>query len=126
MEADPNRALRTRLSADLRDAIQSRDRGHVRAIRDVMSAIDNAEAVPPVTGPYEPSLGVGTTEVSRLSLDRRGIVAVLTREVVERTDAASQYRHIGHTDKAQDLEDEAATIAAYIDLLAEANPPTSS
>lgn len=100
------------LRTDLTEAMKSRSTGEVRAIRSLISAIGNAEAV---EGPdtYDPSIG-GHADVPRKELTSDEVRSVISGELAEREAAAEQYRRLGQDDAAAELEEEVSVIGRYV------------
>lgn len=91
-------SLKERIKADLTDAMRSRDDVRKAALRMVLSAIGTAE--------------VAGTAAKELTDDET--VAVLTREVKRRREAAEAFRAGGRGDSAEREEAEAAIISEYL------------
>ena len=107
-------ALKERLRADLKTALQARAGDEVRVLRVLIAALDNAEAVPGVQKTYVPrAFGDPSGEVARLSLDGGAVKALLASEVAARLAAAADYRSHGRSDEASRLEAEAALVSRY-------------
>jgi len=113
--------VRASMRAALKEAMRGRDRVAVSALRSGLSAIDNAEAVPtesatsggdsPIAGAVT---GVGATEAERRELTVAEVRALLSVEVDERREAASEIERAGHLDRAQDLRREADVLEAVL------------
>jgi len=112
--------IRDRLAGALHGAMRDRDRAAVRALRGALAALGNAEAVevPAVSGPTrtEParspaasahvaasSVGLGSTEVARRTLDDATVRAVVLAEADEHERAAATYDAAGHGGRAAEL-----------------------
>jgi uncharacterized protein len=109
-------ALKERLRADLKVALQARATEEVRVLRTLIAALDNAEAVPGegVQDNSRPrAFGDVRGEVIRRQLDGRAVEALLSDETEARLAAAADYQRHGRTDEAERLRDEAALIARY-------------
>lgn len=105
-------ALKGRLRADLKAAMQSRATDEVRVLRVLIAALDNAEAVP--TQGYRPrALGDAGTEVARRQLDDAQVDALLASEIVERELAAADLERSERSGDAAILLREAELIARY-------------
>ena len=108
-------ALKERLRADLKAAMQARAAAQVRVLRALIAALDNAEAVPGVAYTALPgTFGDGANEVSRLELDDAAVEALLAREVEERLAAAADYERRDRAEDAARLRDEAALVSGYL------------
>jgi len=107
-------ALKERLRADLKAAMQAKAAGEVRLLRTLIAALDNAEAVAVEQKGYvSRKFGDPSGEVPRLQLDDGAINQLLRREIEARTEAASDYERHGEAAEAQRLRDEASLIARY-------------
>lgn len=118
--------MHEQLRRDLTAAIKRRDSVAVPALRSLLSALANAEAVHPDEASFRPpqgsehvagaSVGVGSAEVERRTLspgDRDDIVAT---EVAERRQAATVMEGAGRPDAASRLLAEAEVLAAYLGI----------
>jgi uncharacterized protein len=117
--ADPAIDVRTRLRWALRGALRARDMIAVSALRSVLSAIGNAEAVDPgpavaagTAGPHFASAasGLGATEAARRGLSAAEVDGIVRAEVSERQRAARAYERSGHADQAERLRAEARVL----------------
>jgi uncharacterized protein YqeY len=109
-------ALKQRLRADLKAAMQVRASDEVRLIRTLIAALDNAEAVPGgglVDKYVRRRLGDPSGEVARLELDEESIDGLLTSEIEGRLAAAADYERHGKTEEAAQLRNEAGAIERY-------------
>lgn len=110
-------ALKQRLRADLKAAMQARASGEVRLLRTLIAALDNAEAVPGagLVDKYVPrSFGDPSGEVARLELDDAAVGRLLASEIEARLAAADDYERHGETGEARRLRDEAVLVARYV------------
>ncbi len=102
--------LRTRLIT----ARKSKDSVSTAAIRSALSAIDNAETpdlpVPRAGAIADSASGLGAAEVARRSLTDAEILGLIRAEADERRAAAGQLRSVGHDDRADQVEAEAAVL----------------
>ena len=107
-------ALKQRLRADLKAAMQLRAADEVRVLRVLIAALDNAEAVSAEQKGYVPrAFGDPSGEVARLDLDAGAVEALLADEVAARLSAAADYRGHGQNEEAHRLEAEAALVERY-------------
>ncbi len=88
--------LRTRLRSALLEARRARDAAATSAVRGVLSALENAEAVPlasaPAAGAIEDSVrGVGGTDAPRHVLSDAAELAILEAEIASLDEAATAY-----------------------------------
>lgn len=117
--------MHERVTADLRQAMRERERDRVAVLRSLLGAIDNAEAVPVEQPAFDPdtgmtSIGVGSTETSRLTIDDTAVHLLLEAEITERSQAADTYRALGRDVEAAVLDRQIAMIRPYLS----AAPPT--
>ena len=107
-------ALKERLRADLKSAIQAKVVSEVRLLRTLIAALDNAEAVPVAHDKYvSRKFGDPGGEVPRLSLDGEAIAHVLAAEIEARLVAAMDYDRHGEAAEATRLRAEAGLIERY-------------
>lgn len=109
-------AMKARLSADLRHALKQKDRPKVALLRNLVAALDNAEAPHAAAGP---ALGEdfrsGAAEVERLALGNNEVRRVLLAKIEEREEAAAQFERLGQAERATALRFEAALAQQYIE-----------
>lgn len=113
--------LRSRLRADLTSAIKARQRDAVSALRTVIAAIDNAEAVEAPASQTEPTdehiagarAGVGSTEVPRRVLCLADALGLVQAEISERIAEADRMELLGQQPTADRLRREAAILQIY-------------
>lgn len=110
-------ALKERLRADLKTAMQARASDEVRLLRTLIAALDNAEAVPTAEAPDRTfvvrRVGDDAVEVPRLDLDTHAVERLLQAEIDARLAAAADYERHGENDAAARLRYEADLIARY-------------
>jgi uncharacterized protein len=114
--SDPAAALSERVRADLKAAMADRCTDEMRLLRNLLAAIDDAQAVarPESDQRYEPrAFGDAGVEVPRLRLTPTGIDALLTAEIAARLAAAEQMAQLGQVDRAETLRAEAVLLARY-------------
>jgi uncharacterized protein YqeY len=109
--ARPAEAARAALTAGLKQAMKARDQLAVETLRSLLSALDNASAVPlPAgAGPY----GSGPTEATRHDATAEEVIAVFAAERAEREDAEANYRRLGLAPEAERLRAQLAVIARF-------------
>jgi uncharacterized protein YqeY len=128
--ADGTGWMRQRLRAALTTAMKARDQVRVRALRDGLGAIDNAEAVElpddigDGRGPSASLLssggiagaraGLGTTDAERRALTAEQVEDVIRRQVDERLTAADEFERSGAPERAAQLRDEADVLRAFL------------
>ena len=106
-------AFKERLRADLKTAMRERKPDEVAAIRTVIAAIDNAEAVPVEDLAERIRLREAVGEVVRADLDGAALDRVLQREIETRLSAAEDYEKHGREADAARLRAEAELVARY-------------
>ena len=109
-------ALKERLRADLKAAMQARAGSEVRLLRALIAALDNAEAVPGegLVENYVPrAFGDPSGERARLELDDAAVDRLLAAEVEARLAAAADYERHSEAEEAARLRHEAAEIGRY-------------
>lgn len=114
--ADPTETLKARLRADLKQAMLAKQAADLRAIRGLLAAIDNAQAVEvvertPQTGQHR--FGDGSAEVARLSLSKDDLRSLVEQEYEVRRRAADDMERLDRPENADDLRSEQAVIARY-------------
>jgi uncharacterized protein len=113
-------SLRERLRTALPAAMKDRDRTATVALRAALAAIDNAEAVALEDGAQTSlaiealPVGAGATEVARRALTEQEVEEIVRTEVDERETAAADYERAGYPDRAEQLRDEARTLATHL------------
>ena len=107
-------ALKVRLRADLKAAMQAKASDEVRLLRSLIAALDNAEAVaePPKTFGSR-KFGDPSGEVARREIDAPALDALLTAEANARIAAAADYDRHGRDVEAARLRQEAKLIERY-------------
>jgi uncharacterized protein YqeY len=114
--AFPSNALEQQLKADLRVAIKAREMVRVATLRTMISALDNATAVP-VDSSHVPLQG-RTPDVPRRELSREEQLDILAAEAAGRRSALVRYEQLGKVEEAARLRAELDVFAAYLgDLL---------
>jgi uncharacterized protein len=112
------RQLQERVRADLKLAMAQRRAVEVRALRTLLAAIDDAQAVPvnPEQDKYiVRSFGDPGVEVPRLNLGRDALQNLLLREQKERVDLATEMAARGQSELSAALDEEAALFARYLE-----------
>jgi uncharacterized protein YqeY len=115
------RAVKDLLRTALREALRARQPEAVAAFREVLAALDNAEAAdvsaaPPVqagviAGGVE---GLGAGEVPRRVLSPETVAAIVAREIRERREAAAAYAALGQPDEARRLSGQVEALVALL------------
>ncbi|TFU03387.1 hypothetical protein EUV02_09420 [Polymorphobacter arshaanensis] len=122
-EEDAAEALKRRVRADLGVAIKQRHAAAISALRSLMAALDNAQAVPTDAQHvrYVPrDFADRSAEVARLKLTPADVARLVAHEVESRHAAAAQMAEHGRSDHAEKLLAEAAVLKVYV----EADVPT--
>jgi uncharacterized protein len=105
-------SLRQQLNGDLLLAMKAKDIIAISAIRSVLSALDNASAVPASTV-AAPVFG-RSGDVPRRDLSDTDCQAIISAEVSARALAAEEYTRLGRDDVAARLRAEQAVIERYV------------
>ena len=117
MTTDESLSFLAVLKADLLTAMRERKATEVTTLRGLISAIDNAQAVP-VGDRHDKyvfhAFGDSTVEVPRRGLGHADLRGLVEAEIQARNDAAEDYRQLGRADKAQELTDEALILGRYL------------
>lgn len=117
MTTDESQSFLAALKADLRTAMRERKAAEVMTLRGLISAIDNAQAVP-VGDRHDRyvfhAFGDSAVEVPRRALSRDDLRALVEAEIRARNDAAQDYRRLGRDDKVQELTEEAQILGGYL------------
>jgi uncharacterized protein YqeY len=116
MSHDLAPALTARIRADLKTAMQARVSAEAAALRALIGAIDNAQAVPldPDHKPAAMRPFGAAAEAPRIALDADALRAIIVREMDEREAAACEFIRLDRADRAAMLRAEAALIGRYL------------
>ena len=108
--------LKSRLRADLTAALKAREKLQAALLRDLIAAIDNAEAVPiPANAAWQPQdFLTGAAEIARIDLGPEQVRDIMKREIIGREDAAAGYDRLGRPDMAAKLRAEAELARHYL------------
>ncbi|MEZ2128074.1 MULTISPECIES: hypothetical protein [unclassified Sinorhizobium] len=110
--------MKYRLRADLRAAMKAGRKREAALIRELIAAIDNAEAAP---GRAERASLVrhdfssGSAEVERLFLSKDQVRDLLLREIEKREQAAAEFGRLGEAEGADALRTEVLLSRRYIE-----------
>ena len=114
---DAVEALKIRFRADLKLAMRARSALEIGALRALIAALDNAQAVP-VGDAHKRyvvhAFGDAAVEVPRLVLDAGEVQRLLQAEVASRRAAADQFDQLDRPERAAELRAEAAVVARYV------------
>jgi uncharacterized protein YqeY len=113
--------IKTILSVDLKKALKEKDMIAIKAIRSLMSAIDNAGAVPvktpeslPMSGQIAGATsGLGSTEVARRELSDYDIRQIIEAEINDITEAIKLINSHSPSE-AKNLEEQIAILKKYL------------
>ena len=110
-----------RLTDAMKAAMRSRDAVALGALRSVLGVISNAEAVPaealevagdsPIAGA---ATGVGSAERARRELTDEEVVDIVRAEIADRRAAAAEYRDLGQTEAAVELDAAAEVLESHL------------
>jgi hypothetical protein len=111
-------AIQARLRLALRAALKTKDTVAASALRSVLAAISNAEAVPPHPGTTPVAsqhvaggaAGLGSAEAERKILSRQETARIIEDEIFERRAAIRQYEAVGRPELAERLRHEIQVI----------------
>jgi uncharacterized protein YqeY len=114
--------IQQRLRTALLAAMKAKDTVATSALRSVIAAIGNAEAVSPrtvspATGDAHVAgsvAGLGAAEAERRALTTADVATIVTAEAAERRMAAAQYEAAGNGDRSARLRHEAEVIEAVL------------
>ena len=107
----PAEAMKAELRRDLVAAMKRGDKAEVALLRQLVAALDNAEAVPTTgSGAVPLPFGEGTAEAKRHHLTEEDIQALIRWEMDERTAAAAEFTRL-------DIEARAAALTAEVELI---------
>lgn len=108
--------LKSRLRVDLTAALKARDMPRAALLRDLIAAIDNAEAVPlPANAAWQPrDFLTGSAEIARMALGPEQVRDIIQRAILGREDAAAGYDRLGRPDMAAKLRAEAELARHYL------------
>jgi hypothetical protein len=105
----------------LREAMRARAPEAVSVFREVLGALDNAEAAELALAPAVEAgriaggvSGLGAGEVPRRVLGQTEVAALLAREVVEREAAAARFEALGEGEAAAKLRRQVGLLAAVL------------
>ncbi len=105
---------RTRIQKDLIEAMKARDLVATMALRSLLAAIGNAEAVDVVADPNSGPTGAFAADVQRNELDEFDVARIVEAEVTERREAISTYRQVDRLDLVEAMEAEIEVLSRYI------------
>lgn len=115
----PVEALTARLQYDLKTAMRDRDLSAVRAIRGLLTALANAQAVPipdglatPAVNPGNPVIG-NRAEVARLQLTESDVRDVIFAEIARHDGLIEMYDDFGRHDEVAELTAERDVLNRY-------------
>jgi uncharacterized protein YqeY len=108
--------FKQRLRADLKAAMIDKQAGRTRVLRQLIAALDNAEAVPVPNRRAQSRArpGGSGSEVARLELDAGAVATVLAAEIEARRAASAEYRLCGRAEEAAALVAEIELIGRYL------------
>ena len=117
MTADAAQRFVARLKADLTVAMRNRNAAEVAVLRQLIAAIDNAQAV--AVGDRHATyvvhaFGDPAVEVPRRSLDDAALRRLIEDEIHARRDAAATYRQVGQDAQAQALVEAMTLLRRYL------------
>jgi len=120
MPSDGGTQMKSRLRVDLGVTMKLGRKHEAALIRELIAAIDNAEAAP---GRMERMSLVrhdfrsGSAEVERLLLSKAEVRNLLLREIESRALAVAEFDRLGQTEGAKLLRTEVLLVKRYVDEL---------
>jgi uncharacterized protein YqeY len=109
-------ALAARLRADLKAAMRARDALETGVLRELLAALDNAQAVPVDLSGRASAMqpfAAGTAEAPRRTLSAADVARLVAAEAAGRAEAAAQFGALGHAAEAARLAREAPIVRRY-------------
>ncbi len=109
--------IRERLRSDLTAAMKARQPNQAAALRTLIAAIDNAEAVPLPEGfssSAPPRMFSLAGDVPRRELSAAEITAILRREAAECQRAIAEYQQLDRSAEIERLQEQHACIVRYL------------
>lgn len=114
-------ALKALLRGALKEAMRARRAEVVSVLRELLGALDNAEAVEAGLAPKVEAgviaggvTGLGAGEVPRRVLSREQVKALIARELDERRQAVATYQALGRADEVARLEAQLEAVEAVL------------
>lgn len=104
--------LRQQLKVDLREALKARQKEAVTALRILLAAIDNAEAVP--TDPSFVPITGRTNDVPRKLLTEAEVQQILRAEAAKQREALAECERLGQDNIAQQIRSELSVMSRYL------------
>jgi uncharacterized protein YqeY len=105
---------RIRIQKDLTEAMKARDPVATKALRSLLAAIGNAEAVDVVADPNSGPTGAFVADVRRDELDDTDVARIVAAEVDELREAISTYRRVDRLDMVEAMEAEIEVLSRYV------------
>jgi uncharacterized protein len=118
MPEDGGTHMKTRLRADLGAAMKLGRKREAALLRELIAAIDNAEAAPARTeraSLVRHDFGSGSAEVERLFLSKEQVREVLLGEIEKREQAAAEFGRLGEAERADALGMEVLAARRYVE-----------
>jgi uncharacterized protein YqeY len=117
MAIDARGEMKSRLRADLGAAMKAGRKGDAALLRELIAAIDNAEAVP--SRSEQASLVrhdffKGSAEAEKLFLSEDEVHSLLLKEIEKREQAAAEFGRLGETQRADALRAEIWLAKQYV------------
>lgn len=118
MSEDHGAQMKARLRADLRAAMKLGRKRGAALIRELIAAIDNAEAAPcrgDQTSLLPHDFLTGSAEVERLLLGKDQVRSLLLREIEKREQAAAEFGRLGKSEHAEAVRADVLAAKRYIE-----------
>ena len=110
--------MKSRLRGDLAAAMKVGGKRDAALIRELIAAIDNAEAAPrrtDETSKVRHDFRSRSAEVERLVLSKDQVRTLLLQEIQEREQAALEFRRLGESGRADELHTQAGLAKRYVE-----------
>ena len=112
-------AMKARLRSDLRSAMKRGDKGETALLRQLVAALDNAEAAP--LREERPSVdrhafGAGSAEGARRILTREDVYALMLGELNVRVEAGAELARLGAEARSAALDADIRILRRYVRL----------
>ncbi|MFC4173915.1 hypothetical protein ACFOYU_17975 [Microvirga sp. GCM10011540] len=118
MAESASKAMKAQLRRDLRIAIKRGDRGEIALLRELVAALDNAEAAPlrqERSSVDRHAFSDGSAEGERRVLTQEDVNALMLGEMNARVEAAAEFGRLGAEARSTALYAEIRMIRRYVD-----------
>lgn len=118
MSDDGGTRMKSRLRADLGAAMKLGRKREASLIRELIAALDNAEATPGRTeraSLVRHNFRSGSAEIERLFLSNDQVRDLLLKEIEKREQAAAEFDRLGEAERAGALRTEVMMTKRYVE-----------